>query len=63
MNLTYDWEKSEWTSLPLGMKVAKLVRFGQLPAQFSGAYEYNFADDGVAPQWSVTFTVKFLFPI
>lgn len=25
MNITYDWEKSAWSSLPLGLKVNKLV--------------------------------------
>jgi hypothetical protein len=49
MNVTYDWEKSDWTVLPLGVKLAKLVKFGNMPVQFSGAYEYNFADDYVAP--------------
>jgi hypothetical protein len=63
MNVTYDWKKSDWTALPLGVKLAKLVKFGKLPVQFSGAYEYNFADDYVAPKWTVNFTVKFLFPI
>jgi len=63
MNATYDWVKSAWTVLPLGVKLAKLVTFGKLPVQFSGAYEYNFADDFTAPQWSLNFTVKFLFPI
>ena len=46
----------------MGVKLAKLVKFGQLPVQFSGAYEYNFANDYVAPEWTVNFTVKFLFP-
>lgn len=63
MNITYDWVKSNWTVLPLGVKVAKLVKFGKLPVQFSGSYEYNFQDDFAAPQWGVNFTVKFLFPI
>jgi hypothetical protein len=63
MNLTYDWEKHEWTAIPLGVKLANLVKFGQLPVQFSGAYEYNFANDYVAPEWAVNFTVKFLFPL
>lgn len=62
MNITYDWEKDDWTALPLGVKVAKLVKFGQLPVQFSGAYEYNFQDDYVAPEWTINFTLKFLFP-
>lgn len=63
MNITYDWEKSAWTSLPLGMKVNKMVRFGKQATMFSGSYEYNFQDDYVAPEWTVNLTVKFLFPI
>ena len=63
MNITYDWEKDDWTAIPLGVKLAKLVKFGRLPVQFSGAYEYNFANDYVAPEWTVNFTVKFLFPL
>jgi hypothetical protein len=63
MNITYDWERNDWTALPLGVKLAKLVKFDALPVQFSGAYEHNFADDYVAPEWTFNFTVKFLFPI
>ena len=63
MNLTYDWEKNEWTQLPFGIKLAKLVKFGPMPVQFSGAYEYNFADNEVAAEWTVNFTLKFLFPL
>lgn len=63
MNITYDWGKSTWPSLTLGMKVNKLVNFGKLPVMFSGAYEYNFQDDCVALEWTVNFTLKFLFPI
>ncbi len=63
MNVTYDWEQGAWTALPLGVKLARLVKLGKLPVQFSGAYEYNFADDYVAPKWTVNFTVKLLFPV
>jgi len=63
MNITYDWEKSDWTALPLGLKLAKLIKFGKLPVQFAGSYEYNFADDYVSPEWTVNFTLKILFPI
>jgi hypothetical protein len=63
MAITYDWENSEWTSLPLGFKLAKLTRFGKLPVQFNFQYEYNFADDSVAsPENLFRFTVKFIFP-
>jgi|OpeIllAssembly_1097287.scaffolds.fasta_scaffold79989_2 hypothetical protein len=63
MNVTYDWDRDAWTALPLGVKLAKLVKFGKLPVQFAGGYEYNFADDYVAPKWTVNLSVKFLFPI
>jgi hypothetical protein len=63
-NATYDWDKDVWTNLPLGLKVSKLQRFGDLPVQLSGSYEYNFADDVVAAaRWSLNLTLKFLFPI
>ncbi len=63
MNVTYDWDKGLWANLPLGLKVSKLKKFDKLPVQFSVSYEYNFADDVVAPEWLVNLTVKFLFPI
>jgi hypothetical protein len=63
MNMTCDWNKNDWTAPPLGMKLARLVKSGKLPVQFSGACEYNFADDYVAPEWALSFTVKFLFPL
>ena len=63
MNVTCDWEQSDWTALPLGLKLAKLVKFGKRPVQFSGAYEYNFADDYVAAEYTINFTLKFLFPL
>jgi hypothetical protein len=63
MNVTYDWDKDAWSVLPLGVKLARLVKFGKVPVQFAGGYEYNFADDYVAPKWTVNFTVKFLFPV
>ena len=63
MNITYDYKQNDWTVLPLGIKLAKLVKLGDLPVQCSGACEYNFAKDYVAPEWTVNFTLKFLFPI
>ena len=40
-----------------------VVTFGDLRVQFSGSYEYNVADDDVAPAWAVNYAVKFLFPL
>lgn len=63
MNITYDWNASRWSNLPLGLKLSKLIKFGKQPVQFSGSYEYNFADDAVSPEWTVNLAVKFLFPL
>lgn len=62
MSATYDWNQNRWISLPLGAKLAKLHRFGQTPVQLAGSYEYNFADQAVAPKETISFTVKVLLP-
>lgn len=66
----YDWESSQWASLPVGVQVGKLHKFGKLPVIFSLQYIYNFADEvtvgngflAPTPKTSITFTAKFLFP-
>jgi hypothetical protein len=50
MNVTWDWEESGWSSLPLGAKLNKLVRIGGHPVQVSVSYEHNFADDFAVPR-------------
>ncbi len=66
----YDWESTQWVSLPIGIQLGKLVRFGKLPVIFSAQYIHNFADEvnignglfAPTPKTSLTFTAKFLFP-
>jgi hypothetical protein len=62
MSVTYDWDKSEFISLPLGFKVAKLTKIGSQRVQFIGSYEMNFYDTGVTKEETVQFTVKLLVP-
>ncbi len=62
MQITYDWENSRWSNLPLGAGINKLHKFGELPVQFNLQYEHNFADDEVAQSDIARFTVKFLLP-
>lgn len=65
---TYDWESSQWISLPIGMQIGKVVKFKNGPIVFSAQYQHNFADDvesagnilAPTPKNSFTFTVKFL---
>jgi hypothetical protein len=37
MTFSWDWEADRWSSLPLGVQLAKLVKIGQQPVQFSGS--------------------------
>ena len=65
----YDWESTQWVSLPIGVQVGKLHRFGKLPVIFSVQYVHNFADEvdmssglfAPTAKTSLTFTAKFLF--
>ena len=62
MSVTYDWENNRWASLPIGLKLVKLVRFGELPVQISGEYEYNLEDSRIVPENTFRVTAKFIFP-
>jgi len=62
MTIAYDWEAGRFSSLPLGIKVGKLVKIGTQPFQFSLQYEHDFANDEIGPANTVQFNVKILFP-
>ncbi len=62
MSVTYDWESERWASLPLGLKVAKIVKLGKQPGQLSLQYEHDFADEPGTAEDTLRFTAKFLFP-
>lgn len=62
MTFVYDWDANEFTSLPLGVKVAKLTRLSGVPLQFTANYERNFYDEGFGPEDTVSFIVKVLLP-
>ena len=53
----YDLESGQWTSIPLGARVAKLGKLGKLPCRFYVDAEYNFADSTVSPEWTYRFAV------
>ena len=62
MTFVYDWDDGGFTSLPLGAKVSRLVRFGGVPVQVQGSYEHNFHDEGFGPENTVGLTIKVLLP-
>ena len=57
MMYSYDFNTSRWTSLPLGVRIGKMVTFGKQPVRLYADAEYNFADTGVAPAWTFRFAV------
>lgn len=62
MSFAYDWDEGDWTSLPLGLKVASLQRVGSVPVQFTFSYEVNFADHPGTPEETWGAVVKVLLP-
>lgn len=61
-NITYDWENTRWSSLPLGLALIKMTRPAGLHVQWNLQYEYNFADDEVVAKHLYRLTAKFLLP-
>jgi len=62
--MTADWEKpsgQQWT-VPLGGGIGKLARFGKQPVDFKLQGFGNVEKPEGAPEWSLQFAVKFLFP-
>lgn len=62
MSITYYWDRNVRVSLPLGVKLAKLQKFGDVPVQFTAPYEHNFADDFTVPENLYSLTAKVLMP-
>jgi hypothetical protein len=62
MVVTYDWDDGAFSSLPLGVKLSRLVRIQGVPVQFTASYEHNFRDEGVGPADTLSFTAKLLIP-
>lgn len=62
MTFVYDWDRDEFTSLPLGVKISKLTTINSLPVQWQLSYERNFYDTGSGPRDTIGLTAKLLVP-
>lgn len=62
MTFVYDWERSEFTALPVGIKLSKLTQPGRLPVQWQLSYERDFYDRGTGPRDTIGLTAKLLVP-
>ena len=62
--ITADWEKSSdqrWT-VPFGGGIGKMARFGKQPVDFKIQVLSNVEKPDNGADWSLQFSVKFLFP-
>jgi hypothetical protein len=58
---TYNWETEEWT-IPINLKVGKLMKFGEQRVQFQAGYRHYIDTPTGGPGWGLTSQVTFLFP-
>ena len=63
--ITANWntnKSSDRWVLPLGGGVRKMVKIGSQPVNFNLRAYYNVIAPDDAPNWSMVFTMQFLFP-
>jgi len=61
-DMTYDWNAEAWT-IPVGLSVSKLVKFGSQPVSLGVKARYYVATtESSAHGWGLQTTVTFLFP-
>ena len=61
---TANWEAesgNQWT-IPLGMGIGKVVKFGKLPVNLQASYHYNVVSPEFGPQSQLRLAVAVLFP-
>ena len=61
---TYNWEapSGDRLLLPVGGGVGRVTKFGNQPVNLRAEAYYNVERPSSAPEWTVGFTVQFLFP-
>jgi hypothetical protein len=62
MQLTYDWKRGRWLSLPLSLQLGKVTKIGSQPVRWSLNPQYNLADDAGLEKWSVVLGLTLLVP-
>ena len=60
LQLAYDWEAGQWTSLPIGAQLNYIAALGKQPIRLFVNPQYNFRDLTGAPQFSTTFGLALL---
>lgn len=60
--MTANWDADEVWTVPLGGGVGKMLKLGDQPVNTRIQFFYNVARPEAAPDWSMVFTIQFLFP-
>jgi hypothetical protein len=55
LSYTYNFQQRKWASVPIGGRVEKLVKIGNLSARVFVDAEYNLRDNDIAPEWTFRF--------
>ena len=59
---TYDWERDEWTNVPLGFQIGVVRSVAKQPFRFYVNPQWNFKDITGAVKSKVVFGVTLLAP-
>jgi hypothetical protein len=59
---TYDWERDEWTNIPLGFQIGVVRSVGKQPFRFYVNPQWNFKDVTGAVKGKIVFGVTLLAP-
>jgi len=62
LQFTYDWERDEWVSLPLGFQIGKVLPVAGQAMRFALNPQWNFAEIAGANKGKIVFTVTVLAP-
>jgi hypothetical protein len=62
--ITANWEADSgntWT-VPLGLGIGQIMRFGKLPVNLQAAYYYNVERPDFAARWQARLQIQLLLP-
>lgn len=62
LQLGYDWKSTQWTSLPIGFQVNRIVNIKDTSFRLFYNPQYNFRDLAGTPEWTHIFGVALLVP-
>jgi hypothetical protein len=62
MNFNYNWSRSAFSNIPLGVELGKSFKIGNEDVKLMGQVEYNFASTSGASGWTLRLTWQFILP-